>query len=78
MRHDPQPDDPSLETDMGRCEECGGAGCESETDAALRKSVSDEMTSIMADIAASAGVTIDHLVPYVEDWLQAQRERNVS
>lgn len=28
MRHDPQPDDPSLETDIGKCEECGGKGCE--------------------------------------------------
>jgi hypothetical protein len=28
MRHDPQPDDPELETDIGKCEECGGKGCE--------------------------------------------------
>jgi hypothetical protein len=28
MRHDPQPDDPGLETDIGRCEECGGKGCD--------------------------------------------------
>ena len=27
MRHDPQPDDPYLETDVGKCEECGGKGC---------------------------------------------------
>jgi hypothetical protein len=27
MRHDPQPDDPYLETDMGRCPECDGRGC---------------------------------------------------
>ncbi len=27
MRHDPQPDDPNLETDIGQCEECGGDGC---------------------------------------------------
>ena len=27
MRHDPQPDDPNLETDIGVCEECNGAGC---------------------------------------------------
>lgn len=30
MRHDPQPDDPSLETDIGQCEECDGDGCERE------------------------------------------------
>lgn len=28
MRHDPQHDDPDLETDIGKCTECEGAGCE--------------------------------------------------
>jgi hypothetical protein len=28
MRHDPLPDDPYLETDIGICEECGGLGCD--------------------------------------------------
>ena len=27
MRSDPQPDDPSLETDIGKCPDCGGKGC---------------------------------------------------
>ena len=27
MRHDPQPDDPYLETDMGECPDCSGGGC---------------------------------------------------
>ena len=27
MRHDPQHDDPGLETDIGRCPECEGDGC---------------------------------------------------
>ena len=27
MRHDPQPDDPYLETDIGMCEVCEGLGC---------------------------------------------------
>lgn len=27
MRHDPQHDDPGLETDIGQCEECSGKGC---------------------------------------------------
>lgn len=30
MRHDPQPDDPSLETDIGKCPDCDGKGCEVE------------------------------------------------
>jgi hypothetical protein len=28
MRHDPQHDDPDLETDIGQCEECEGRGCD--------------------------------------------------
>lgn len=28
MRHDPQPDDPYLETDVGPCEKCDGQGCD--------------------------------------------------
>lgn len=27
-RHDPQPDDPYLETEIGQCPECQGADCE--------------------------------------------------
>lgn len=32
MRHDPQPDDPGLETDIGKCPECEGHGCDVEID----------------------------------------------
>lgn len=28
MRHDPQHDDPYLETDIGQCEECDMRGCD--------------------------------------------------
>jgi hypothetical protein len=28
LRHDPQPDDPYLQTDIGECEKCGGKGCD--------------------------------------------------
>lgn len=27
MRHDPQRDDPELETDVGQCPDCSGDGC---------------------------------------------------
>ena len=27
MRHDPQLDDPDLETDVGECPDCSGKGC---------------------------------------------------
>lgn len=29
-RHDPQHDDPYLETDIGKCPECEGSGCDVE------------------------------------------------
>jgi len=32
MRHDPQDDDPELETFLGKCPECDGDGCRQETD----------------------------------------------
>ena len=28
MRHDPQADDPCLQTDLGQCPECNGRGCD--------------------------------------------------
>jgi hypothetical protein len=31
-RHDPQADDPYLETDVGTCPDCHGHGCEPERD----------------------------------------------
>lgn len=30
MRHDPQPDDPDLETDVGKCPDCNGNGCDED------------------------------------------------
>jgi hypothetical protein len=27
-RHDPQPDDPELETRVGKCQDCDGIGCD--------------------------------------------------
>jgi hypothetical protein len=32
MRHDPQPDDPELMTDIGQCEDCSGDGCGDENE----------------------------------------------
>lgn len=30
MRHDPQRDDPELETDIGECPICSGQGCDDD------------------------------------------------
>lgn len=60
MRHDPQPDDPGLETDIGQCEECSGDGC----DALEAKCATEAAAAISAlDLAWAAinslGGTID-------------------
>lgn len=37
-RHDPQPDDPYLETEVGTCPECDGEGCDrAQSSAALHR-----------------------------------------
>ncbi len=30
LRHDPQFDDPDLQTDVGQCPDCSGDGCDDE------------------------------------------------
>lgn len=37
MRHDPQFEDPDLETDVGVCEDCEGEGCEQDAEAAYSR-----------------------------------------
>lgn len=37
-RHDPQPDDPNLEIDIGVCADCDGFGC----DQAIEDAIDDE------------------------------------
>ena len=45
FRHDPQLDDPDLETDVGQCPDCSGVGCsgdgraDSDSDEPVSKSV---------------------------------------
>ena len=37
MRHDPQSDDPDLETDIGECPDCSGDGCGDDPGEAVNK-----------------------------------------
>jgi hypothetical protein len=37
VRHDPQNDDPELQTDMGQCRHCAGAGCDAVADDVLSR-----------------------------------------
>lgn len=42
MRHDPQFDDPYLETDRGQCPECGGKGCDDEEESETERTIREE------------------------------------
>jgi len=47
-RHDPQHDDPDLETDIGRCPECEGKGCNAECDCCGGSFPREEMAHCVA------------------------------
>lgn len=44
MRHDPQHDDPYLETDIGKCPECEGNGCKTYCDCCSRPFPRDQVS----------------------------------
>lgn len=45
FRHDPQHDDPHLETDIGECSECDGAGCDRLHREAAEKIAGERITT---------------------------------
>ena len=42
MRHDPQSDDPDLETDIGECPDCSGDGCGDDSEPVAKVGRSQE------------------------------------
>lgn len=42
MRHDPQSDDPDLETDIGTCPDCSGDGCGDDDEPAEKRGRSQD------------------------------------
>ena len=46
MRHDSQPDDPYLETDIGKCPECKGKGCEQAANVNLIAAAPDMLAAL--------------------------------
>ena len=80
MRHDPQPDDPGLETDIGKCPECNGKDCDQEdvsSEDFLSSTGGSSITYNRNEIAkclfntamASHGQWDDMSEPNKKDWL---------
>lgn len=73
MRHDPQTDDPDLQTDVGPCPDCDGDGCDPEATIPRRKPTSrtrflDNMMAqhamrMEADLRAMLGMWVSELTP---------------
>lgn len=56
MRYDPQPDDPYLETDVGKCLACGGNGCVCECcGRELSRTYNGFLSCVPCDAAREAG-----------------------
>ena len=78
-RHDPQPDDPDLETDIGQCPECAGKGCPHEFafDIVLAASVrirapsEAEARAQLADVFDCADLSVCHAGVKMNDTFEA-------
>lgn len=58
-RHDPQHDDPYLETDIGQCQECEGVGCSDQEQARYWKGAFDRMAAKNGELAAACRAALD-------------------
>ena len=70
MRHDPQPDDPYLETDRGVCPDCNGHGCELPKAMGVSR-MSDNVQAIL--VSFTKPLTDDEMRDfhdYVREWVQ--------
>jgi hypothetical protein len=70
MRHDPQPDDPYLETDLGVCPDCEGLGCELPKAQGVSR-MADNNRAIL--VSFSKALTDDEMRDfhdYVREWEQ--------
>lgn len=63
MRHDQQPDDPYLETDVGKCDACAGKGCDTLCSECGKPLVNDKCASCEDDEAEGAAFVAEHGIP---------------
>jgi CO dehydrogenase/acetyl-CoA synthase gamma subunit (corrinoid Fe-S protein) len=77
MRHDPQPDDPYLQIDIGTCGECEGEGCDrmyarlavedcQDTINAALEDLESELKRLNAGSLASVTIGVDPLYVAIE------------
>jgi hypothetical protein len=75
-RHDPQDDDPDLETDVGACPDCDGKGCDQDDDLTPK---GQEMPELIDESTVMHGAAfIPRVGDRVEFWSDRQTEKGPS
>ena len=70
MRHDPQPDDPYLETDRGRCPECDGAGCDAPKAMGVSRVADNDRAILISFTKRLSDDDMRDFHEYVREWEQ--------
>lgn len=68
MRHDPQADDPSLETDRGVCPDCDGKGCERQRVQHVDHMLGYSHTIVITFAKPLEGKEFRDFDEYVREW----------
>lgn len=68
MRHDPQPDDPCLQTDLGECPDCDGLGCERPQVQGISRMVDNSRVVLISFSTALTDDEIGDLYEYLREW----------
>lgn len=70
MRHDPQPDDPYLETDRGVCPDCGGTGCEPPKAMGVSRMSGNDQAILVSFTKVLTDDEMRDFHDYVKEWEQ--------
>lgn len=70
MRHDPQPDDPYLETDIGCCLDCGGRGCELPEVTGVQRTTQFSNAVLVTFTKSLTDDEMRDFHEYVKEWTQ--------
>ena len=70
MRHDPQMDDPDLETDRGVCPDCDGRGCELPKAQGVSRLDDNERSLAITFTKRLTDEEMRDFFEYVTEWVQ--------
>lgn len=68
MRHDPQPDDPNLETDRGICPDCGGRGCEAPKAMGVSRMSDNDRAILVSFTKSLSDDEMRDFHDYIREW----------